>query len=516
LTLPAPPASGLVSSESLELGLLLAEGGEGRVYQLPLSPHLVYKRYRRPQPLDHLWELVAWPSGLEAPLEARVRAGAAWPEAVVADSEEEALGLLLPRAPRRFGIRHRDGTTRLASLSYLTADPAHRAVAYGISLPPPASPERLGLVYALARLLEAFEGRDPTVAHGDLSTKNVLWSLSRGPEVFVIDVDSAERFDRSGNPLGPEGRRRAMTPNWDDPSVPPGQNPTPMSDRYSLALIFLRVVGAANFPIQARQRSGGEVEVEFAIPPAGLRYLGPSSPIWQLCEAGLSLAHPAKRPPASCWAQALEELLVGSGHAEVVASVQANQALGAQARALGPARLATSRTGWAGEAGGNGLRARGSSPSARVFSGHPVEDVSIAVVARQADEEVRWERVHGSTHPGSRGAALAGALGLTGPPGLGGQSGVVGSLASGGSGGPGPLGMPKVRLPGQVGPIRHGLAVALGWWVGRHAGALRLLVKRGRRSQGVRAAAFCALVDLVVVAVAFFVTATMASGLLGL
>ena len=46
-----------------------------------------------------------------------------------------------------------------------------------------------------------------------------------------------------------------------------GGNPTLASDRYSLALIFLRVVGAANFPIQARQRQGGPITVDFAVPP---------------------------------------------------------------------------------------------------------------------------------------------------------------------------------------------------------------------------------------------------------
>ena len=93
-------------------------------------------------------------------------------------------------------MRHRDGTTRLATLSYLTADPNHRAVAYGLSLPPPVSPERLGLVYALARLLEAFEAVYPSIGHGDLSTKNVLWSLQRGPEVFVLDCDNCEPYGR--------------------------------------------------------------------------------------------------------------------------------------------------------------------------------------------------------------------------------------------------------------------------------------------------------------------------------
>ncbi len=135
-------------------------------------------------------------------LAARLSAAAAWPASVVIDSDGGAAGLLMPRAPRRFALRHRDGTTRLASLSYLTADPAHREMAYGLSLPPDASPERLGLVYALARLLQAFELGAPSIGHGDLSTKNVLWSLQRGPEIFVIDCDNCERFDSDGRPLG--------------------------------------------------------------------------------------------------------------------------------------------------------------------------------------------------------------------------------------------------------------------------------------------------------------------------
>ena len=90
-----------------------------------------------------------------------------------------------------------------------------------------------------------------------------------------------------------------MTPNWDDPAVAAGDNPTLESDRYSLALIFLRVVGAANFPIQARQRQGGPITVDFAVPAGhfGEALLGPGAPLWDLCERGLSVSDPACRPP---------------------------------------------------------------------------------------------------------------------------------------------------------------------------------------------------------------------------
>ncbi len=151
--------------DELRVGDLLAEGGEGRVFELPLQPHLVLKRYRRPAPRAVLDEIVAWPESIgNAELARRVATAAAWPAVTVITGGRgqvapcgRCAGVLLPRAPRRFALRHRDGTTRLATLSYLTADPAHRAIAYGLALPEPVSPERLGLVYALARVLEAFE-----------------------------------------------------------------------------------------------------------------------------------------------------------------------------------------------------------------------------------------------------------------------------------------------------------------------------------------------------------------------
>jgi hypothetical protein len=301
-----------VRFDDLKIGAVLAEGGEGRVHQLPRLPHLVYKEYRRPADRSHLDELIAWPGSAAGPGGAEtVMTAAAWPTATVIGAAGDALGLLMPRAPRRFAVRHRDGHSRLASLSYLTADPEHRAAAYGLALPSPVSAERVGLVLALARLLAAFESGRPAIGHGDLSTKNVLWSLQRGPEVFVLDCDNSGRFDLDGRSLEGPGRRRAMTPNWQDPAVAGGDNPTFTTDRYSLALIFLRVVGAANYPIQAGQRAGGPVEVRFAVPagPAAPVLLDPEATVWRLCRRGLSAAAPAERPPADAWLGPLSDLV---------------------------------------------------------------------------------------------------------------------------------------------------------------------------------------------------------------
>lgn len=354
MTSPSRSTPLSLTRDSIRVGALLAEGGEGRVFELPVQPHLVFKEYRRAVDRAHLEDLVRWPEGGDPELLSRVRSSASWPDALVerggpsAVGADDAVGVLVARAPRRFSVRHRDGTTRLATLSYLTADPAYREVAYGISLPPPFTTERLGLVYALARVLEAFESLEPRVGHGDLSAKNVLWSLQRGPEVFLIDCDNCERYDPTGRPLSVEGRRRAMTPNWDDPAVPTGSNPELSSDRYSIALIFLRVVGAANFPVQARQRQGGTVSIDFPIPPGYARevLLGPGSLLWDLCARGLSTEAPGMRPSPGDWVAALETVLDGLGGAQIMHSVWMSQG-------GGPVRTVTPSIGVGAEVPGD-------------------------------------------------------------------------------------------------------------------------------------------------------------------
>jgi len=471
-----------VRLEDLRVGELLAEGGEGRVYELPSRPHLVFKSYRRPASRTFLDDLVAWPELVGDPaVVGRVQAGTAWPAAtVIASGPPETAaagacgpaagaGVLLPRAPRRFSVRHRDGTPRLATLSYLTADPAHRAVAYGLSLPDPVSPERLGLVYALARLLEAFESASPAVGHGDLSTKNVLWSLQRGPEVFVIDCDNCERFDPQGCPLTPGGRRRAMTPNWEDPAVVAGTNPTVESDRYSLALIFLRVVGAANFPIQARQRHGEPVAVDFAVPPGRVQeaLLGPDAPLWDLCQQGLSVSDPTRRPCASAWVAALEAVLDMMGAATVMRAV------------------------WANQGGGRPSSGPPPSPAGPRSDRHGGGDVIIRPVLASPRPAPRWT-VAAAAEPAAGTWRYAQTGGLQ-------------------PGAPGPAQSPSVAAEGWAYLVR-----AAAWWVAFHRQTIAALWRAGHRGDGVRRMAVCILLDLVVALVGLFVVGMIVSPVLGI
>ena len=466
---------GTVQRAELRLGELLAEGGEGRVFALPLQPHLVFKQYQQPLSAEHLNDLVSWPQDADSQLAERVRSSASWPAAVVKAADTGgalAEGVVMPRAPRRFALRHRDGTTRLATLSYLTSDPAYREVAYGIELPAAFSPERLGIVYALARLLEGFEKLEPAIGHGDLSAKNVLWSLQRGPEVFVIDCDNCERFDAHGRPLSHEGRRRAMTPNWDDPAVEAGRNPPLEADRYSLALIFLRVAGAANFPVQARQRQKQSITIDFPVPRgySSELLLGPAAPLWDLCSRGLTITDPGSRPPASAWVAELEAVLDSVGAADLTRAVWASQGGGAAEDQRSPQTR-----------GGDDVSIR---PVVAPPRAAPPRRLIVTARSNTAQSK--------SVQPPFRAPA-----------------GIA----------PAPTPVPQ-RGGGPQTPVgrqlAEGIAVASKWWVSAHRDLLRSLTRPGTGPGWIGPLALCASLDLAVAAVALFVVAMAVAPVLGI
>jgi hypothetical protein len=468
------------------------------VFELRDRADLVFKAFRSAGRRRQADELVEWPALAEQTrpdLVARVRAATAWPIAVVIDrsrayapagpvarvdgaagsatpDDADAAGLILPRAPQRFSLRHRDGRMRLASLSYLSTDPRAPAAAYGVELPRSVSAERIGIVYALARVVEAFSEASPSVGHGDLSTKNVLWSLQNGPEIFVIDCDNSERFDGVGpQPVLP--RRRAMTPNWEDPAVIPGGNPDLASDRYSLALIFLRVVGAAHFPIQGRQRRGETIIVEVEIPGAArrLRGLAPKAPVWDLCERGLSVRRPADRPTASEWVPALEGLLVDLGAEQISEAVRASQGGGGPVATLDPVTV--------------GATDRGDRD----------------VIARPVAAELRptpLRAIVGAPRPAAR-LPVAPATSGSGPV----------------SSGPAPA-PPPMTLSFSGRPLLAHIRAAVRWWALLHRRMARSVSSPGRRSVGFRRLVVCAGLDVAVGAVALFLVAMMVVPFLGL
>jgi hypothetical protein len=505
----------------LRLGGLLAEGGEGRVFEVTRAPlptpvgasGLVFKQLRQARPLAELSPVVAFPSTLavtDAGLAARVWAASAWPLAVVVGADPSVgVGLLMPRAPANFWLQHRDGPPRLATLSYLAGDPDRITLAYGVPVPAPGGAERVAIVYSLCRLLEPWQapGGGAHVVHGDLSAKNVLWSLQPTPAVYVLDCDGAAVGTTDATPLGtavgtaggaapmavapsspPAGgaqpgdsstgpRVRATTPNWDDPAATPGSAPTEAADRYLLGLTFLRVVGAAHFPLQRRQRAAERVSVDLEL-PRSWRRLPDMAGLWEMCERSLSLVDVAGRPHPMEWSAHLEELLDVLGAGDLAAQVRAAQgdprasselspAPGPRPAGLATAHLATAHLATAHLA------------TARVT----VPDVVVRPVLRQRAVPT-WQLINGR---GS--AAIADPVGA--------------AAAAGGS------------AVGGLSP-REFVRRSMTAWGGAHRLALRLVRLPGRRGHGVRRLAGVLAIDLSAGCAIIFLTAMVVSPWIGL
>ncbi len=533
---------------ALPLGELLAEGGEGRVFEVVpgaagAGRPCVYKELRHPRPLPELGPLIAFPgelASLDPWLSARALSSSAWPlSAVVGDDPELALGSLLPRAPAQFWVRHRDGTNRLATLSYLANDPDRIAVAYGVTTPPPGAPERVAIVYALARLLEAWQ-RDPPaarVAHGDLSAKNVLWSLIPAPAVYVLDCDGATVLSGDESPSEDEslsgddgasgaglsdrglsdgglsdgglsdgglsdgglsgggfsgggfsggglsdgglavgaGRPRATTPNWDDPALPAGDRPTESSDRYLLAITFLRVVGAAHFPLQSRQRTGAHVNVDLELPRSWRKY--PDMPgLWGLCERSLSLVNYADRPPPSEWVAELEELLAVQSGTRLAAAVREAQGDERPGRVTAAPDVRKVRN----------LPQVPQVPDVPRVPDVTVPDIVVRPVLRHRPPPT-WRLIGAAPlDPGADPATV--------------------SQAAGGSAAIGSASIAPRKLARQV----------LAMWGGAHSAAARLARSPGRRRYGVRRLAGVLVLDLAAACVGVFVIAMIVSPWIGL
>jgi hypothetical protein len=255
----------------------------------------------------------------------------------------------------------------------------------------------------------------------------------------------------------------------------PGSAPTEGSDRYALGLAFLRVVGAAHFPLQARQRTGEHVDVDLELPRAWRKLPG-TVPLWHLCERSLSLVNACDRPHPSEWAGELEVLLDRLGSSGLAAAARTAQG---DPRSLHPAAAASlaGRLSPAGQLGAG----RHAPPSPDGDSGGPaVPDVTLWPVLRHRAPST-WQLI--STRPLAPGP---GAYGLTG-------IGLVAGLTAR--------------------QFARRLLVA---WGRAHVLAVSLLRSPGRRGHGLRRLAGVLLADVGAACVALFLVGMAVSPWIGL
>jgi serine/threonine protein kinase len=223
------------------LGVLtkIGQGGQGVVYGAPnvktkFAPSMVYKEYKT-QTLSEVdfAALAAMPALVEDSLSyaeaERLISVAAWPCALVEDAAAST-GFVMPAIPQEFFMP----LTTVKGVSTVTADFQHLfnhptvLAARGIDI---SATQRYTLLRELASGLAFLHKHGVCV--GDISPKNLLFSLSPHEAVYFIDCD-AMRIN------GVSVQRQVETPGWEAPA---GEElATIYSDTYKLGLTALRLL----------------------------------------------------------------------------------------------------------------------------------------------------------------------------------------------------------------------------------------------------------------------------------
>jgi DNA-binding helix-hairpin-helix protein with protein kinase domain len=258
----------------LEAEAPVAVGGHGTVFRLARPAGTLLKLYHGGVAVlsGELGRLIDLPAGSADG--AAVAALTAWPSGRVFDGGR-CVGLLMPEAPARFATSLAGGR-RLLELQFLLYP--RRAMWADLVLP--TEEERRGLAAGYLRLFRVLHRNGVVV--GDVSWRNLLWTLDGGPSVFAIDCDG---FRLTGRP---PAVRPADTAGWADPASPPEL--TLDTDRYKLALLTLRVL-LGNHAVRPE---------DVPAKPFLRRALGP-----ELTALAALAAGPGTRPSAESWLTAI-------------------------------------------------------------------------------------------------------------------------------------------------------------------------------------------------------------------
>lgn len=230
----------------------LGQGGQGIVYQAPkvkttFADAMVFKEYKPHARGDVDFEaLSAMPVLVEDTLPYDDGKGlvsiAAWPCALVEDSIG-TVGFVMPAIPDSFYI---DVTTvkgvsrNAAEFQHLLNSPSV-LIARGIAI---TDEQRYQLVREVAKAMSFLHRISVRV--GDVSPKNVLFTLNPRPAVYFIDCDAVCVNGVSALP-------QLETPDWE---VPDGEElATVYSDTYKLGLLALRLLSGDQHTRDPRQLS---------------------------------------------------------------------------------------------------------------------------------------------------------------------------------------------------------------------------------------------------------------------
>ena len=270
---------------------VLSKGGVGSIHRTG-DPRWVFKRYLRldkAPDLQHLRQLV------EIGREVLVRQGAEpgqtpessvnWPVDMALGRDGSVTGVVLPAIPP--ALFNEFGKPR--GLEFLVMARAH----------PPSAKGRVALLLRMAEILAFVNARG--LVHGDVTGKNLAWTVSPSPVMYLIDCDGMV-------PQHPPPTVGVQSMGWTDPRVLDRLVPAhdQYSDWYALSLAMYR--GLLLTPGKLDTKTGGKWSAPSKIPDS----LSPR--IAYLLHRGLDDPLDAHgRPSPGEWANALVEEYLPAG-----------------------------------------------------------------------------------------------------------------------------------------------------------------------------------------------------------
>lgn len=262
----------------------LGRGGQGRVAAVsgfkicgrwPAAVKVYAPDHVREVNPAVLEDMVALPRQLPAADSSWLLENTAWPS-VVTEDNGQVCGFLMRAVPAGFYFDFRTRTLgsqrKLADFAFLL-NPDDYLSGAGITV---TDSQRLHLLASAATLLARLH--DIGIVAGDLSPKNLLFSLSPTPRCFLIDCDAAQL-------RGQTVLRPVQTPDWEAP--PAEQHATTATDAYKFGLLAIRLF--------ARDQASHDPAPLTATAPA----LGRLASLSQHPD-------PAARPAPATWTTALD------------------------------------------------------------------------------------------------------------------------------------------------------------------------------------------------------------------
>lgn len=245
---PAGPAAATRRRASVPESALgprtrLNGGANGTIYRLDdfwlvdEPGELVFKEYNLnvvQVTLSGLEKLVDVRRSLAAQRRAVLDEMTAWPLCAVAGPADEPLGVLMKLIPGGYfedmllPSGSRDQVPREIQHLIFDAAVARRRE---VDVPADSDPHtRLRICERFSYILSILHGAN--LVYGDVSARNVLYSLRPRPNVLLVDCDAARVHGTAAV------NKQQHSPDWDPPERVGGQSF--MTDRYKLALFVLR------------------------------------------------------------------------------------------------------------------------------------------------------------------------------------------------------------------------------------------------------------------------------------